>query len=224
MKTQVILISGHQGSGKTTIGNELAKELQIQIKNIYCNQLIFAQTIYEIHDSMRNILRSKGIKVPKEKDGDFLQDMGTKHGRKKYGNDVWVDCAKKSVDNVVAGYNKKGYEDANVVCIFSDCRFENEFEGFSDAIRIRLECPRETRMKRVSMWRDNDTHLSEISLDQHSANKRFNIYLNTETTNVEDCVSKIIIYYKEYVNCDEGWVSGYADVKNIIQDYLNYGI
>ena len=201
MKTKIILISGKMGSGKTTIAKELAQQLQIQFEKTFCNQLIFANTIYQIHDSIRDIIKSKGIKIPdavKVKDGPLLQYLGTEWGRKTIYENVWVDCAKGEVSNVVKGYNRKSDEDASVVCIFADCRFENELDCFPDALKIRLECDRETRMKRVSMWRDNDTHPSEIGLDKYLAEGKFHLRCDTDRFGVDACVANIISEYEHH--------------------------
>lgn len=193
MKSTVILISGKQGSGKTTLANALGATLQNELPKTYCNQLTFASTIYEVHDSANRILASKGIKRDIVKDGPLLQLLGTEWGRKTIGENVWVDCLKGDVANTIRSYEgKKGYEDAHVVCIVSDCRFKNEFDGIEDAIKIRLECDKEVRMKRCSMWRDNDTHPSEVDLDEYSESGKFDAYFHTDKISVEDSVVGIV--------------------------------
>ena len=77
--------------------------------------------------------------------------------------------------------------------IVGDCRFENEFMAFPEALRVRLQCPEDIRRKRCSMWRENVEHPSEIGLDRYANEGKFDIYMNTNEENVDGCVSRLVV-------------------------------
>jgi broad-specificity NMP kinase len=182
---KVIMISGKQGSGKTTLGHALAKEFSLSGHQVV--GLTFASTIYQIHDYALALMEDKGLKLDSVKDGDLLQFLGTEWGREKFGENVWADCLKGDVKNYCEKFPNK-----NIVFLVSDCRFENEFNAVEDALTVRLECSREVRKSRCEMWRENDKHRSETDLDSHAMRGMFDITLNTEFDTVEHCVDAII--------------------------------
>jgi hypothetical protein len=65
--------------------------------------------------------------------------------------------------------------------VIGDCRFENEFDAFPHALRVRLGCPEEVRKSRCSMWRENTQHPSEIGLDKYAKEGWFDLYLHTDS-------------------------------------------
>lgn len=176
---KVVLISGKQGSGKTTLTKELMKiHKRIGDSRRVALEFKFAGPIYKIHDFARNELKTLGVKIPSHleiKDGPMLQWLGTEWGRKTIADDVWVQCAQGAV-NLLGN-------SLDTLVIFSDCRFKNEFDAFPNALRIRLECPKSIRQERAEMWRDNDTHQSEIDLDDHVLHGKFDMIFDTQHTN-----------------------------------------
>ncbi len=186
MKHNIIMISGKQGSGKSTIMDNLIK-LSI-FKGMNAMDVRFAETIYNIHDYIRETLRFRGIERP-DKDGRLLQLLGTEWGRDTIHPDIWVHALLGYIRNV-APVPKE-----NQLFVISDCRFRNEFD-LVDAFRVRLECDRDVRKQRCDGWRDTDTHISETDLDQYSAEGKFDLTINTETTNPVE-VAELI--YKEYL-------------------------
>ncbi len=138
-----------------------------------------------MHDSIRAIARVNGIDVSSKKDGELLQYLGTEWGRKKFGKNVWVNCIQTKINGWIEYLERPDTQEIKK-CMFviSDCRFENEFDGFPDALRVRLQCRREVRMKRCTYWRENDTHLSETSLDRYSIDEKFDLYLDTEKADI----------------------------------------
>jgi phosphomevalonate kinase len=177
---QIVMISGKQGSGKTTISDALAARL-----GGAAIRLRFAQPLYEMHNAVLSILAAYGMARPGlVKDGPLLQILGTEWGRNTIDPDIWVRC----IQNKVAEIGKKFQE---AVVIVDDMRFRNEFDAFS-ALKIRLECPREIRKARCSTWRDNENHQSEIDLDEYSDSWLFNLYLETEQMPVQLCVDHIV--------------------------------
>lgn len=167
MKIIPILISGKQGSGKSTLAHKVAEGLQAHGGFVFC-QYSFAAPLYEMHDAVLEVARGYGLKVLK-KDGPLLQLLGTEWGRKHFGENVWVDLVKNSIEIDAKNLNCKPIA---YVPIISDCRFENEIEGFNEfrPVKIRLECPSAIRKVRIEAtpgqcWRENTNHPSEIGLD-----------------------------------------------------------
>lgn len=178
----IIMISGRMGSGKTTLALALEEAIKTSIQSKVI-QTRFAEVIYEIHDECRFVLSKYGIEVPKEKDGDLLQYLGTDWGRNKYGKDVWC----KTTKSIVGQLEQKHPE---AIIIISDCRFKNEFDYFSEALRIRLICDRDIRKSRCESWRDKENHPSEIDLDEWE--NEFDLKFDTGVKSVEECISEIL--------------------------------
>src|SRR5271166_4214568 len=85
-KPQILLISGQQGSGKTTT-TDLICEMLFKLKWNH-KSFKFATPLYEMHNAVRKVALYYNLPMP-EKDGGFLQWLGTEWGRKNYGDDVW---------------------------------------------------------------------------------------------------------------------------------------
>jgi hypothetical protein len=79
--------------------------------------------------------------------------------------------------------------DDMVLFIVSDCRFRNEFDGFPDAFKVRLECDRDIRKSRCSQWRENDTHISETDLDGYAEEGKFDCVIDTGDLTVQECLT-----------------------------------
>jgi uridine kinase len=188
----IILISGKQGSGKTTLANNIEKLFnQIAIPKYVVLQVKFADVIYEMHDSIWEILNKYGFKNPQAKSGDLLQYLGLQFGRKVLGEDVWAKVCRTKTDNILKHPN---YLNINLqpIVIIDDLRFINEFDIFPDAFRVRLECPEDIRKVRCSAWRENTTHPSEIDLDDYSIRGKFDLYFDTERANSEECAKYVL--------------------------------
>lgn len=169
---KIVLISGKQGSGKTTLQNALSSTAFSKIGWL-STKVNFADVIYQIHDHAIGILAEHGIKRDIAKDGKLLQLLGTEWGRDTLGIDIWVQCLRNKLTNLERA-QKFG------LAIIADARFENEFDGFEDALRIRLECDESIRRKRCSAWRTDTKHPSEVGLDYYSKMGAFDLEFNTE--------------------------------------------
>lgn len=169
---RVVLISGKQGSGKSTLSDSLL--IYLIKKGLNPRGAKFAIPLYEMHDAVREVLIKYGVAVP-DIDADLLQLLGTDWGRMKYGEDVWVKCLKNKAQSLF----EKGID----VLIVDDCRFPNEvacFDGEEDVrvLKVRLECPEEIRKeRRGTKWRANTKHPSETGLDDYGD---WDLVINTE--------------------------------------------
>lgn len=185
----MLLISGKQGSGKSTIARAVGEAWQTYKghRSILIN---FADPLYEMHNFILGYLKDRGIERPIKKDGPLLQVLGTEWGRNTVNANLWVDLWKANVAKLSEPSRALGY---NQLFIADDCRFKNEFEAFpQNTIRVRLDCDREKRKSRCEMWRENDTHQSEIDLDQYADQNQFDLKLDTGYLTVDGCVSLIM--------------------------------
>lgn len=192
MVTKVILISGAQGSGKSTLSADLRRIfLQESVEGDFkwnAVELIFAEAIYDMHNFCRDYMAKFGISDGRVKDGDLLQFLGTDWGRKKFGPDVWVKILQgKILEHKIAaeclGVSKL------LVCV-PDTRFKNELDAWPGAFKVRLECPKEVRRERCSMWRENTEHPSEVDLDDSL--HLFDLVLDSEKVPSPDLARKIL--------------------------------
>jgi hypothetical protein len=167
----IIMISGKQGSGKTTLAEGLTKVCHTLIREPIRTR--FSEILYKIHDSARDTARSYGINYP-TKFSPLLQLLGTELGRNTFGENIWVDALKRKVE-------KEGGH--NSVVIIDDARFLNEIDCFDNSehqvFKIRLEANKDNRQKRADAWRDNDVHTSETSLDYY---RGFGMTICTDVT------------------------------------------
>jgi cytidylate kinase len=176
MKNEVyyIIISGKQGSGKTSLGNALS--VYLSNEQIIVKHTRFAKIIYKLHDQIRKTMSDLGFKVSEEKDGELLQYLGTDWGRNKFGPDVWCSATKKDVDIYFKNHNIH----IPKIAIISDCRFKNELDYFPNSLKIRLVAPEAIRKLRCEYWRENVNHQSETDLDEAEKNNEFDLIFNTD--------------------------------------------
>ncbi len=174
--TQIILLSGKQGSGKTTLQKELVRVIHSRPKH-RCHLVNFADPLYQIHNYAINLLKHLGITRDIVKDGPLLQLLGTEWGRKTIDENIWVKTLQNRI-KLEGGLTARNFE--KNIFIVGDCRFRNELEGIPEALRVRLECDIEIRKARCEAWRENDTHPSETDLDEYSVvPKKFDMLFNT---------------------------------------------
>jgi len=184
----IILLSAKQGGGKTTLAKALYREIN-QNPQSRAYMMSFAEPLYLMHDFCWGYLKDHGIEMPFIKDGYLLQLLGTEWGRTKIRDSLWVDLLKAKIDKTKNG-NNLGY--SKLYFIISDCRFKNEFDAFdNDALKIRLICSKEVRKARCEMWRETDTHPSEVDLDEYAADGQFDVYCNTEFKTLDETVEEV---------------------------------
>lgn len=143
---QIVLISGKQGSGKTTLCSELQKLIHKKPKTGY-RFFNFADVIYDIHNFALGRLSTYGFKRDIVKDGKLLQLLGTEWGRDSIDKDIWCKVLRGKIerdyDSFCSGFDR-------VVYLVGDCRFRNEFDSFPESLRVRLHCPEIVRKSRCS--------------------------------------------------------------------------
>lgn len=174
-KHTIVAISGKQGSGKTT----LAKSLVEKYKGSHFK---FADPLYDMHNSIRDLLFTKYNYSMKVKDGKLLQLLGTEWGRNTLGETIWSDLTSRRIMSKI--HDCDTYENKAFIVI-DDTRFENELDMFSyfkevsncHVITIRLEAGEEVRKVRADDWRPATEHPSEVGLDHRI--KDFDLVLDT---------------------------------------------
>ena len=193
----IILISGKQGSGKTTLSQYLKDVLEG--KGINVQIMKFASPLYLMHNEVRRVLQgfdpnnTLGYDFDK-KDGTLLQLLGTDWGRNNIHKDVW---AKLTLANAEAylGPALNGKVISPRIVIIDDCRFPNELdipnaESKHPVLNVRLECDRDIRKERCESWRDNEQHESETALDAYA--EKFDLTFNTDAWTPYDCTVDIL--------------------------------
>lgn len=182
----LVLVSGKQGSGKTTLADALA--LRAADYGYRPVRTRFAAGLYKIHDAARAAAVELGIPWP-PKYGKFLQLMGTELGRDVFGKDVWVQAAQTLVEREL--------RDAVVprVFILDDTRFPNEAAlrvAGTEARTIRLSAPADVRRARADGWRDTEDHESETALDEYGA--LFGQVLETAALDRDAVLANALLY------------------------------
>ena len=175
---QIVLINGKQGAGKTTTSNALKAEAKRQNYEMVF-QKKFADPLYFLHEFILNKMETWTGSPRKQKDGLLLQLLGTEFGRNSYGANVWVDILKQEILKIIKSYSEQKIQ--KILFIIDDCRFENEFDLFPEALRVRLEASEEHRKPRTDSWRENTLHSSEIALDSYASEGLFDLYIQTDT-------------------------------------------
>lgn len=195
----IILISGKQGSGKTTTSKLLLDCLSNE-KEYYVESFKLAYPIYEA------VKKIKEYEIQTVTDDDYAElmvDIGNDWGR-RIDPLLWVKilCFRIKKFYRTTEENKIIFNinyNVNDTIIIDDWRYPNEYdylkEQFPEAniIRVRLECPTEVRKLRAQKWRDENTE-SETSLDKYP---NFDLLFSTSKETTVEIVDEIINKLKE---------------------------
>jgi energy-coupling factor transporter ATP-binding protein EcfA2 len=188
-KPMVYVISGKQGSGKTTLAEMLLKHLGSEAR-VYK----FADILYELHNMIRNYMRALGIERP-EKDGPLLQLLGTEWGRNTIDENIWPKILYSRVE-----------KDAAKIVLIDDCRFPNEFDMTRETygkncLMVRLECPEEIRRPAARpgvqtqniqvkpVWMSMHVWASSISTTKPTISAPKNVWLISQSRSSYACQS-----------------------------------
>lgn len=175
---RVVLISGKQGSGKTTLSRNLT--LLLTENGFDPVNIKFADVLYELHDGIWQTMGKYGRKLNAKKDGPLLQLLGTEWGRNTLSENIWVEIAQYRAAEAL--------KNPRAIVIIDDCRFPNELAAFPEAFKVRLEATADIRKERCEAWRDNENHPSETALDN---NQGFDRYYQTGDGSSRDTADAI---------------------------------
>jgi len=164
MKKNIIMISGQQGSGKSSLSRAICQHINETRADLFAKSIRFADPLYEMHEAIRKVAMMYGIPF-EDKEGKLLQLLGTEWGRTVKGDNVWVDALREMI-KVHRMREELAVDFDETIYVIDDCRFKNEFYGFkNEAFTIRLVAPEEIRKTRTHAWRENTQHQSEIDLN-----------------------------------------------------------
>lgn len=187
-KPLVILISGKQGSGKTTLRNGLIGYYPGSIGSR------FSDPIYEMHHAIRDVAAWYDIPFEK-KEGRLLQLLGDEWGRQVKGSDIWVNVLKDRVGMLV------NHSPVNQI-IVDDLRYRNEFDAFEpnnayDVIKIRLFATEHARKHRAAGWRVTTNHASETDLDGYEQQNKFDLVIDTDILTAQTTLKAAVGFIKD---------------------------
>lgn len=187
MKNLVVLISGKQGSGKTTLATGIFNHF-LNSDSVWLFSMKFADPLYQMQEAIFRVLEDYGVPKPEKTDGNLLQVLGTEWGRKTRGMNFWVDIAKWRISKLT---EKPALWPKHRILLIDDARFPNEIDFMDcvpgvEVLKIRLEAAEHARRARAEKWRESVTHPSEIMLDDYA---RFDKIIFTDRENQADTLA-----------------------------------
>lgn len=144
MKIKLAIVGGF-GSGKSEVVN-IIKNIHGQSKVV---NIKFAQPLYDLQKIIQEYLD-----IPRCKDRNLLQLLGTEWGRKK-NPDIWVEYLIRTVEK---------YKDFYEVIICDDLRYQNEFSALKNKGFIFVKISRPVKDRLIYLEGGNENHSSENDL------------------------------------------------------------
>lgn len=168
----IVLISGKQGSGKTTLANKLCEKARMS--RVYAYQTGSRKAIDTVINGISICAKGQGCPVPENINDKELIDLIHIWG-KNHDDYFWAHAVRKDILNVQELWKTQPF----YLIAVDDIKCKPEMEAFDDldaVFRVRLESPYSCRRTRVGEWGDPDT-LLETDLDDYN---NFDLTLNTQ--------------------------------------------
>lgn len=170
-KPLIVLISGKQGSGKTTFSANLASRLfeNNPLEQTYISKI--AAPLYALQDNVLQYLFSDAPDQQPAKIGSVLQYIG-ELGRDLRGDSYWAEQSVNTVLSLATDDSCLSY------VLIDDLRHKSEIEAYKRFIQkegkfnlltVRIDVAEYVRKRRTDSWRDNVDHISEIDLDGYQS-------------------------------------------------------
>lgn len=188
MNNIILLISGKQGVGKSTLSQNLFNRFTAH-RTFWVYAMKFADPLYAMYEQIWRVLEEYGETKPVKIDGTLLQLLGTEWGRKTVRESLWCDLLK----NRVLGIMEKFEDTHHRLFIIDDARFPNEIDAFKEDVkvkilRVRLEAGEHVRRERAEKWRNNVSHPSEIALDNYN---KWDLVIYTDKHNASETLELV---------------------------------
>ncbi len=190
----IVMLSGPQGAGKSSTARALTNQVRHTGYDGGIFYLKFAEPLYELHDAILDLMENMSGISRVAKDGPLLQYLGTDWGRRNFGENVWVDILKNRINGIKAMAVEMDKPFKKSLVIIDDCRFENEFDAFPEALRVRLNAKESVRRLRAESWRDNTQHASETALNSYELKGYFDLFIDTgaRDSSPDHCATLIV--------------------------------
>uniref|UniRef100_A0A6C0LYL1 Uncharacterized protein n=1 Tax=viral metagenome TaxID=1070528 RepID=A0A6C0LYL1_9ZZZZ len=186
-KNLLIGLSGKMGSGKNYIAEKILPIiLNKMITNIQYYYIAFGdQMKVEVGCRNKDLSYDSLFNEKTKEVRQMLQEYGTKNGRDKYGEDIWI----RSLSLWMEIY-KNRTPNKNNIFIVTDVRFRNEAQWIKqhNGILLRVNAPNRTasRVKQEGS-EDIQNHLSETDLDNYP----FEYVINNDIEEQNNVLNKL---------------------------------
>ena len=196
-RKMIVLISGKQGAGKTTLSNKLMEKARLN--RAYAYPTGFAAAMRVIVQGMHVLAKGQGCPIPEKIENRALMNFIATDWGRGMDPDFWIPPARKAIKSIQDLWKDQPFH----LILIDDFRCQNEAHALDDldqVYRIRLECPEEFREKRAKYWGSPD-HFSEVDLDGYDKFDLFlNTFLNTPDENADIAYESIIERVKGVIN------------------------
>lgn len=182
---RLIVISGPQGSGKSTLSSALEREFMARGLGAAVT-IKFADPLYGlqkvVHDYVRMYCDLPGLAPGETKDRTLLQFLGSEWGQARFGSDVWVRVWKSTIARLEVG-----------LVLNDDLRFPHELVAAKElgAITIRLRCDDVVRMERLGLNYGGSSHISERALEG-TPDSEFDFVFDSGAQDVTSIVQQLV--------------------------------